>query len=307
VLTMGSTIGEGEIIVTRRLYELLKTQKAYRFIQSSTIEIKARAIETFRIEYENPRTIADDYLVQTIFIADEKSDNIRDKSIGLLITNFLIAKGGSSELSDLLPYLKEKESVDIDINKLLQIIEKNGLFRKIDDRIEIDKEKQSIILKVKEDFTKSKNECILFVAEEIAKTIGLTSEYLLESVNIGQLIEKYLVSVFNEIKMVSFYYNEENTLYNRLSEISDFDAILKMDFEIIRKLSKEEFLIFKETFLKSLSKVSIKNNQYIASIFHNILSNYYLNRNEKYLSGQLSRLRRKKYYIIMGPSVKTIF
>ena len=80
--------GKGEIIVTKKVFELLKTNKAFKFREANSVEIKSRNVETYRIDYEDPRTVEEDYLVQTIFIADERSDSIRDKAIGLIILNY---------------------------------------------------------------------------------------------------------------------------------------------------------------------------------------------------------------------------
>jgi hypothetical protein len=289
--------GKGEIIVTKKIYELLKTKMAYRFIDSGSVEIKQRTIEIYKVDYENPRTVEDDYLVQTIFIADEKSDLLRDRSICLLVLNYLVAKRQKVTLSELLEHIKSSENIDLGKEKIISLIRNNEMFTLENCEISISKNYLTKISAIREDYNTSKHNCTEFIADEIGKAIGIEKRYLLDSISLDSMIEKYLVSVFNEIRMVAYFYNEKTEFYNRLKDISEFDSCLKKEYEIIRKLSKEEFSLFKESFLRALAKLTGENNKYIASIFHNVLSNYYLNRNDRYLLEQIKKLKQKKYYI----------
>lgn len=289
--------GKGEIVVTKKIYELLKTKNAYRFRESGFVEIKQRRIDIFKVDYENQRTVEEDYLVQTIFIADEKSELLRERSICLLVLNYLVARNKKIPLQEMIEQMTISEKIDIGKEKLLSLLNNNEMFTIEKEEISINKEYLTKIETVREDYITSKNDCTEFIADEIGSAIGIDKKYLLDSISLAPMIEKYLVSVFNEIKMVAFFYNEKTDFYNRLKDISEFDSCLKKEYEVIRTLSTEEFSLFKESFLKALAKLTNKNNTYIASIFHNILSNYYLNRNDRYLLNQINKLKQKKYYI----------
>lgn len=287
----------GEILVTRTLYEVLKSKGSYRFTQSGSVEIKQRTIETFKLAYDNPRTIEDDYLVQTLFMEDAKSGLLRERAVGMLAINYLIAKGGELSVESVINHIQQQERVGMEDQSIKRIIQENSMLETTAGIVKLKSSMVTTIEKIKADYAKEKDDCTDIVADEIARAMGIERGYLCQAIDLPGMIEKYLISVFGEIRMVSSYYGEANAFYSRLAEMSDFDSSLKKEFEVIRRLTKEEFSLFKMSFLASLTKVTAKANKYISSIFHNVLTNYYLNRNDKYVTNLLQKLKARDYFI----------
>ena len=294
-------VGKGEVFITEKVWKQIPSGEV-KTIEQFPIEIAdgARKINLYKVDYEDPRAVEDDYLVQTIFIADKKSDTIRDRTIGFIILQ-MIHSSEDRKLSkkDVIPRLAMK-GVDIDGEYLEKIIKNNSLLECQDDNILIRNEKIDDIQKIKNAFYEEKEKALNFISSSFSDAFGcFTPKEFRQYIDFERLIEKYLFAVFGDIKTVVSYYNLENinSFYDRFSDNNFFDSILAVEEEKLSQFNKDDKILFKQEFLRALNLLSKQNNKYISSIFHNVLTNFYLNRNKKYLDRQLTSLKKKQIYL----------
>ena len=260
----------------------------------------ARSINLYRVEYDDPRLIEENYLVQTIFFADTKSDSIRDKVIGSRIIEIISAqKDKKINKEKLIIELKNKK-INLQEDHLKRIIANNTVLSFDETNVFIETEKKLDLERLKKDFAAEKEKAINFIATNLSLAFGgLTPEEFRELVDFEGLLQEYLFAVFGDIKNIVSYYNCEKQMdfYDRFLNPNYFDSILKERAKKINNFDDENRILFKKEFLRALGLLTKQQSKYISYIFHNVLINYYLNRNERYLANQLKRLKEKTFYL----------
>ena len=292
-------VGKGEIFITKNVFDEIDSGE-FKIKEFTPVKITdSREVSVYKIDYDDPRAIEEDYLVQTIFVADKLSDTIRDKTIGFVIIQTIISsETGSKNIKDLIDVVSKK-GVKITEEYLERIIKNNTFLSYTNGIATIKQDKKTELANIKDTFEKEKERAIAFMAERISSAFGgFTAEEFRTYVNFEELLEDYLFSVFGDIKNIILYYNSERIqdFYDRFSNSNYFDAILKEKSKRIPNLDEENRILFKQEFLTALALLTKQENKYISCLFHNILTNFYLNRNEKYLKKQLERLRKKEFY-----------
>lgn len=101
---------KGDIFITESVLNELDSE-IIKTMQLPPISIaNSRTINIYKIDYEDPRELEENYLVQTIFFADSKSDSIRDKVIGSRIIEIVSLKENKQLSQDkLISELKNKK------------------------------------------------------------------------------------------------------------------------------------------------------------------------------------------------------
>lgn len=260
----------------------------------------ARTINLFKIEYDDPRLIEENYLVQTIFFADTKSDSIRDKVIGSRIIEIVSAQENKEINKEILISELKNKNINLTEEHFKRIISNNTVLSFDENNVFIRKEKEVDLEKLKIDFNDEKEKALNFIATNLSLAFGgFTSEEFRELVDFENLLQEYLFAVFGDIKNVVSYYNCEKQMdfYDRFLNPNYFDSILKEKVKDINNFGDENRLLFKKEFLRALGLLTKQQSKYISYIFHNVLINYYLNRNERYLNNQLKRLKEKTFYL----------
>lgn len=264
-----------------------------------TIE-NARRINLYKIEYDDPRLIEENYLVQTIFFADTKSDSIRDKVIGSRIIEIISAQENKNISKEILISELKNKKINLTEEHLERIISNNTVLSFDESNVFIEEEKVVDLERLKNDFKAEKENALNFIATNLSLAFGgFTPEEFRQLVDFEGLLQEYLFAVFGDIKNVVSYYNcdKQMDFYDRFLNPNYFDSILKEKVKDINNFGEENRLLFKKEFLRALGLLTKQQSKYISYIFHNVLINYYLNRNERYLTNQLKRLKEKTFYL----------
>jgi hypothetical protein len=250
--------------------------------------------------YEDPRLFQDSSLIHSLFIASSETSSAREKAIEALILECLIErKSQPISLLDLNNWLQNKNCPQIDQLLINGILQKSKYLSK-DNQNNIVFESDntvSILNSIKIDFEKQRNETIDEISLSLSDGLGLDTSIVKKELNLADLVEKYLCAVFLEIRFMANYFKSTQLLFEKLSSEEDFDYIIKMHLSNCNSIGIEQFALLKKLFLDALSKVATKDNKYIATIFHNILMIYYLNRSEKYIHSQLEIIKQKEIYL----------
>lgn len=296
---MEKHFGPGEIGVTESITEK-SDSTLVQYIRPMKIAVSSsRSVDTYIVNYENPRLINLSALAHALFIVDPSSSRVRHRAFeALLIEALLGCPNNSFPLNDFNEWLRvrnlpEPSSIQIDNilahSKFLECDPKNCVCWKKDT---VDK-----IHTLQTQFELEQRRATDFIVSKIAGRIGISSIDLQSKIDIKAMTEEYLCAVFLQIRMMANYFRSTGILFERLSSYKDFDYILIKYFKHIAKDRQEEFLLFKRPFLDALKELAERNDSYIASIFHNVLLLYYLNRNSNLSRGQLGKLRGKEIYL----------
>ncbi len=292
--------GAGEIGVT----EALKNNSdntLVQFIKKKKIDItEGRFVNVFQANYEDPRLFQDSSLIHSLFVASSDTSNAREMAIEALILECLIERINKPiSLIDLNYWLKYKNCPQIDQLLIDGIIQKSKYISKDKENNIVFKSSDTIkeLNVIKEDFEAQRDDTIKKIALYLSDGLGLDTSIVNKELNLTDLVEKYLCAVFLEIRFMANYFKSTQLLFEKLSSDEDFDYIIKSHLSNSNSIGIEQFALLKKLFLDALTNVATKNNKYIASIFHNILMIYYLNRSEKYIHSQLEIMKQKEIYI----------
>ncbi len=291
---------KGDIYITESVLNELDSG-IVKTIELPPVNItNTRSINLFKIEYDDPRLTEEDYLVQTIFFADTKSDSIRDKVIGSRIIEIVLAQDNKKITHEKLISELKNKNINLTEEHLKKIISNNTVLSFDESSVFIEEEKIIDLESLKKDFDSEKEKAINFIATNLSLAFGgFTPDEFRDLVDFEGLLQEYLFAVFGDIKNVVSYYNcdKQMDFYDRFLNPNYFDSILKEKVKDINNFGDENRLLFKKEFLRALGLLTKQQSKYISYIFHNILINYYLNRNERYLSNQLNRLKEKTFYL----------
>ncbi|MBN2591292.1 MAG: hypothetical protein JXA96_15615 [Sedimentisphaerales bacterium] len=288
----------GQIGVTEGVVKV-SDKTIVQFINRREDSTESRTIVSYLANYENPRIVQDSSLVHALFIASDKASDVREKAYEALIIEALLNKlEVKLPCTEIIQYLKEHQCTDISTTHIISIISKSDYLETEDSQyVKLNTEKKKDLDLVRQRFETSKKDFVDLVIDRIASAIRVHPSTIKDKFNVNELIEKYLCAIFLEIRMVANYFSSKNAFYENISSDEEFDYILKKGFFSITKGDREKFILIKQIFLSIIKHQHKVGNVYIASIFHNVLLLYYLNRNERYIHDQLSVLKEKKIYL----------
>ena len=290
----------GQIGVTESIIEK-SDNTLVQYIRLIRIDVTSiRTISTYLVNYENPRLINDSSLAHALFIADPSSTQIRNRAFEALLIEALTESGQDDlPLDDFFNWLRLRNLPEPSAPQLEYVV-KNSKFIKIGTNGSSISWIQDVKIKIQElqnQFSLEQQKAINFITSEISQRLNIQGDLLEEKLNISKMTEEYLCAVFLQIRMMANYFRSTGSLFERLSAHKDFDYIISKHFKAICPDRQEELLLFKRTFLEALTKLSMQKDTYIASIFHNVLLLYYLNRNSSLSRGQIAKLKDKAIYL----------
>jgi hypothetical protein len=112
---------------------------------------------------------------------------------------------------------------------------------------------------------------------------------------VAQVLDEYLTSVFLEVRLMANYIRRTGPLFDGSS-----DALRSFDYVILSRLSDlsdSAAETWRSAFIRGLRLAAEAGNVYIATVFHNVLATYYLNRAATQRSYQVERLAGRIVYI----------
>jgi hypothetical protein len=287
--------GAGDIGITQNIINHIDgTLVHFRKIGVVTVT-PTRELALYRVNYEDPRLLEDSSLAHALFIADPSGQKVRERTLETLILEYFLEHGtDETNLNHINPWLEEKSCPQLTAATIHDLCVKSQYLKCDGAKVYLEPDLRSRLNAIQKDFETERSNAIEFVRGRIARNIGVSEDTLEHETNLRALIEEYLCAVFLEIRMMANYFRSTASLFERLYESSEFDYILKQAYKT-EKI--EQFVFFKRAFLEALKSLATSNNKYVASIFHNVLMLYYLNRNTRLAQGELRALREKQIYI----------
>lgn len=253
-----------------------------RFTSYSVVEPrKGEKIAVYSVEFLDPRTTDDSSLLHALFIAHPKSEAARDRVLELFILEYLLEKGALTEVKQFDEWSRAKGYPVLPHTKLKELCDKSSYIdhpvdgNSFDYRLTNDGE--GILKEAKEEFKAARLDCRAAVESWISKQCGTPKAA--EQYDLSRIIEEYLCAIFSEIRMMANYFRDTSQFFD-----ADPAALERFDYILRRNLpftSGRYFDDWKNAFIKGLQAASAADNVYVASVFHNVLATYYLNRSAK--------------------------
>src|SRR5258708_11451239 len=279
----------GQIGVTTSVKEHVEGTLA-SFRRGGVVNLtSARSVQTWFVNYENPRTLEDSALAHALFIANPIGDNIRNRTFEVLIVECLLQREPSeATVSAINKWLSERGCPRLANTTLLEIASASEHLQTVGiDTIALSGGSRARFEDFRKHYESDRSHALSTLRDAIAAKVKA-----LEHFDFQPLLEEYLCAVCLEIRMMANYFRATNSLFDRLAETSEFDFVLKRHFAALSD-KPEEFGLLKRLLLEALRALALKNNGYIAAIFHNVLMLYYLNRTSSTSQGTLPVLREK--------------
>ena len=288
--------GAGEIGVTDRIVKHTDTT-IIGFIKPVESKIKdIRKIKSWAVNYDNPRTLNMSMVAHALFIASPESAKVRERAIEAIIIDVLMSKGKKNiSIIELINYLEKNNYPYISDLFLEEIINTSEYLELFENKVSLKNEMHNTFNSISNEFEKSKSEAVNYIVGELSRKLSLENKDIEKGLKISELTEEYLSAIFLEIRMIANHYSSKDLFFEDLISKTEFDYIIK---KFVSELFPEEaFLYFKKIYLSSLLDLTVKENVYIASIFHNVLLLYYLNRNPELTIHQKNKINKKGLFL----------
>jgi hypothetical protein len=287
----------GSIYVSHDVMESCDKTLA-RFVSYSSVQPRpTERIKIYRVEFLDPRTTDDSSLLHALFIAHPKAQAARDRILELFVLEYLLEKQSLSDFDEFNHWAANKSYPTLPADKLKELCEESTYLNsktgggKTSFTLTADGE--SSLKQAKKDFQRDKNGCVETVQRVITKQCGTSKAA--EPYDLPMIVEEYLCAVFSEVRMMANYFRETSQLFGaEAGGLERFDYILKkhLPFNDVKYFGE-----WRAAFIEGLKAASGGRNGYVASIFHNVLATYYLNRSAKPTAYQIDKLKERRLYI----------
>ena len=287
--------GAGEIGVTERVKTATNPSLVNFIGRRETTITEHRSVTSWIANYENPRLLSDSSLVHALFVASPKSTTVRARTYEALIVECVMETAGRrASLTQIQEAIREKQCPVIDVPQLNDIVNESEHLVSDGNYVELAPIAEGSFETIRRNFQRSRDSFVKRVAERFADRIKLRPEVIETRLDIAALLERYICAVFLEFRSMAAYMVNTVRVIDDLS--SDFDHIIVQALGKSFARSDEKFMFFKRAFLDSIKEAIDKESVYVASVFHNVLMLYYLNRNERYIHEQVATIRTKRIY-----------
>jgi hypothetical protein len=284
---------EGRIYVTREVVNNLDATMA-KFSYVDTIPFSGSSLELFAVDFDDPRTVEDSSLVHALFVAHPKAAEARERVFELFLIEFISERGPITSLADFRTWAHGKGYSVPSAQAIAELLSTSRYFAKAESGAwQLDKVAKADVEAAKRTFQESRTDCIQSVQSavtEITKKPNATS-----TVDMGALIEDYLGAIFSEIRIMANYFRTTLELFD-----SPPGQLERFDYVIRRQLDTERLAYFhdwRRGFLAGLQKSAKVDNPFIASVFHNVLATYYLNRSTAASAYQTEKLQQRQVFL----------
>jgi hypothetical protein len=271
----------------------------FRFVTRREFEITSRRATGFALlSYEDPRLTEDSAIVHAVFVAEARSGEARAKSYEVLALEYLMfVHGGEGSVTGFCDFIHSKECPVPDTQSLERILGDSTLVNlSTDGTLFLTAETNAKLVTWRQTYDQAKSNAIRKIAEGIGPHIGLSADAVLSSIELDRLSVEYISAVFMEVRMMATYYQSTDAFFERLGSGREFDYVIQRHLRPLQLESARQEL-FKRLFLHAVSDLASRDNPYIASIFHDVLMLYYMNRSEKHAAVQRSLVAGKRYFL----------
>jgi hypothetical protein len=297
ILVFEKGLQEGKIFLTEEVVDNTDHTMT-KFVYHSTYSPrKGEQIRVYSVDYLDPRTVADSSLIHALFVANPKSSEARSRFYELFLIEYLLETAELSDLQTLIVWARQRNYPLPPKNELQKLLSSSDWISAdtgaAPPRYRLKPEARTEIDQAKQTYLQAQKACVEEVSKSVMDTVK--SSAALEGVKLDQLVEEYLCSVFSEIRMMANYFRSTYHLFESGPEtFRRFEHIIKRHLGEIRRGYFEEW---RDAFLLGLKVACEKDNLYIASVFHNVLATYYLNRASQASAYQVDKLKRRHIYI----------
>lgn len=273
-----------------------------RFARHSSFQPqKGLRLSLFEVIFDDPRTVDDSALIHALFIAMPEAKEARERLFELFIVEYCIQQGSIEEISEFTRWCGAKHYPLLPRNEIIEILTNSQLF----ERTGLDKPDNGIagyrlteaaaeqIDLAKLEFQIAREECVSDVSNSIIAATG--SKESVAGLDLPTILDEYLSAIFLEIRLLANYFRRGYEIFeNTTGAFERFDYLIK---QYLPEGERKFIEPWRRGFVLGLKKASENANLYIASVFHNVLATYYLNRRTSTSPYQEKRLRERTVYI----------
>lgn len=285
--------GPGQIGITNAIKDNVDGTLA-TFLKRAEVRVTpSRRVQSWLVNYENPRTLGDSALAHALFIANPIGDDVRNRTFEALIIECLLQRNPpQAKVSIINNWLSERGCPRLPNSSLTKLAANSQHLELISgDLLVLHPDSKVRFEESREQYETEATSAMEVLRNTITPLLSSLKEF-----DFRPVVEEYLCAVCLEIRMMANYFRSTNSLFQRLSETSEFDFVLKRHFAALSD-KPEEMALLKRLLLDALIKLVGKNNAYIAAIFHNVLMLYYLNRTTSTSQGSLPNLKEKRIFL----------
>ena len=297
ISTFEKEVEEGKVYLTRDVVDNCDQTMAKFVFHSQHTPRQGETLRVFWVDFLDPRTVSDSSMIHALFVAHPKSSEARERLYELFLAEYLVEKNQISDVSEVTSWGRLKGYPLPTADKLELVLKDSGMVvSELADQKPVYRVKPEVLQQIAEakaEFRVAQLQCL----EDVKTCIidKTRAEAAIKDVNLEVLIEDYLCAVFSEIRMMANYFRETFHVFEAGPEaFRRFDYILRRHVGTVRPKYLEDW---RDGFLWGLKRSSEKDNLYIASVFHNVLATYYLNRSLRASAYQVDRLKKRHIYI----------
>jgi hypothetical protein len=288
-------IRPGVVVASRQLtQDIDKSMMRFRWAQ------KIGENEYYYVDFLNPATIDDSSIAHALFIAQPDSASVRNRAVELLLVDYCVENGSIRAFSHLSRWAHDK-SYPLPPESALKEILRLSAFFESDDTAgaeakawQLTEWANTLVQTSRSEYARAKEECVSTVRAEARKDPFLLN--CANGVDWDSLIDTYLGAVFSEIRMMANYFRSTQEFFSAGKErFEKFDYIVKRAVNDACD-KPDAWLAARTALLRGLTQSSMEENVYIASVFHNVLATYYLNRQSGTAAYQLELLKKRQVY-----------
>jgi Putative serine esterase (DUF676) len=255
---------------------------------------RTESVNVFRTEFEDPRTVRDSGLIHALFVAHPAAESVRKRLFELFVIEFLIQNKTIRGTGEFLAWLRKRGLPAPGVAWIGELITTSPYLEPCPpegDRFRLRDEQSAQIEEDRKTFVESKADCIRIIEKTVADATHTTEPLA----DLDALVEEYLSAVFLEIRLMANYLRRTDQVFDSAGmPLKKFEYLINRRLGGLSAAASERW---RSAFILGLKKAAEASNAYVASVFHNVLATYYLNRSQSGAQYQRNRLRGRVLYI----------
>lgn len=251
----------------------------------------------FRAEFADPRTVRDSSLIHALFVAHPDAESVRKRLFELFVIEFLAQHEIIGPTKDFRKWLGKRGLPVPEAGWLKDLITSSEYFESTEVSGEtgyrLRAPQAAQIEQDRKAFEDAKCACLDLVRISVRE--DTRSEDALEISDLQKLIDDYLSAVFLEVRMMANYLRRTDQVFEAsAAPLKKFDYLFNRHLGGLSNAAAETW---RNAFVKGLKRAAEANNIYVASLFHNVLATYYLNRTQRNAQYQREKLQGRTIYL----------
>ena len=255
------------------------------------------AFAVFRAEFEDPRTVRDSSLIHAFFVAHPAAQSVRHRLIELFLVEYTMEIGGLTSVDGVVTWLRQRNYPNISQGMIFETLRSSAYFQRGEDETDptytLRDETRAQIEVERGTYSDAKRECLEIIRASLRESTG--SADAVELADLPELVEEYLSAIFFEVRLMANYLRRTDQIFESSAQtLRKFDHIVNRR---LKGLSEGASETWRASFIRGLKRAAESKNAYVATVFHNVLATYYLNRSPRTARHQLERLKGRTLYV----------